>query len=463
MLWVCHISRDELHNYTRLRQKHLTSLNRSVHCIGTTILVTDIPRNLLFVEKLMSIYNVYPGGVRNVLIHRDCSELAHWIRKRDRLALKLESAETKLIQEVQLNHDKLQKHAPSNEKTMQISIWKARSKADTRETIGLTSFKIPWLSFIPSLGKRVDLIDYYRRELHLLNSKIQEKQQAAENLKALGCAFINFNRPIGAHMACQSIQHPQPHSMIAKYIEESPNHIIRKNVSMTWWERYFRITAVGSLVTSLLFIFVIPVAFTGLLSQLNYLVIVFPWLDWLNNLSNWTLALLQGVLPPTLLAVIMLLVPLILQFLIVEQGVHSRIAVELLMQNYYFAFLFVQIFAVISVISSVAAVLNGLSHDIDSTAMLLIQSLPKASNYFFSYMLLQGVSVSASALLQLDRLFQFAFGLLVDNTARQKWERNRKPGIQWGTFFPVYTNLAVIGLSLELNCLKQVIIDLSQA
>lgn len=105
------------------------------------------------------------------------------------------------------------------------------------------------------------------------------------------------------------------------------------------------------------------------------------------------------------------------------------------MQDYYFAFLFVQIFAVISVSSSVAAVLNGLSHDIESTATLLTQSLPKASNYFFSYMLLQGLSVSASALLQLDRLFQFAFGLLVDNTARQTWERNRKPGIQWGTFF----------------------------
>lgn len=94
-----------------------------------------------------------------------------------------------------------------------------------------------------------------------------------------------------------------------------------------------------------------------------------------------------------------------------------------------------------------AALLNGFTQDFTSVAGTMAQNLPKAGNYFFSYMILQALSVGAATLLQLGRLISFLIGFLLDTTARENWERGLEPEIRWGTFFPVYTNLAVIGKS----------------
>lgn len=215
---------------------------------------------------------------------------------------------------------------------------------------------------------------------------------------------------------------------------------------MGWYERSVRILTVGVLIVSLCFACIFPVAFTGLLSQLNYLASIWPRLSWLMNLPRWLQGFLQGVLPPCLLAAITIILPIILERLILEQGVHTDTTAELLLQDYFFGFLFLQLFLVISVSSSVAAILDSLNQDFESLAGLIAQNLPKAGNYFFSYIILQGLLVSAAALLRLPRLLGYLSAPLWDHTARDKWERSREPQIRWGTFFPVYTNLAAIGL-----------------
>lgn len=42
-------------------------------------------------------FSVFPGGVKHVFLNRDCSELLEEIEERDKIAKKLESAETELI------------------------------------------------------------------------------------------------------------------------------------------------------------------------------------------------------------------------------------------------------------------------------------------------------------------------------------------------------------------------------
>jgi hypothetical protein len=115
-------------------------------------------------------------------------------------------------------------------------------------------------------------------------------------------------------------------------------------------------------------------------------------------------------------------------------------------QNYYFAFLFVQVFLVVSISSSFSTIFNSI-RNVTSVPSLLAENIPKASNYFFSYMVLQAMSVSAGALVQIFGLVSwFILAPLLDNTARMKWARTTNLSqVQWGTFFPVYTNLASIG------------------
>lgn len=123
-------------------------------------------------------------------------------------------------------------------------------------------------------------------------------------------------------------------------------------------------------------------------------------------------------------------------------------AIERAVQGMYFAFLFIQIFLVVSISSGITVVINDLLNSPFSAPAILAQNLPKASNFFFSYMLLQAFTVSGGAILQIATLFiQFILSPIVDTTAREKFARaTTLVEIKYGTFFPIYTNLACIGI-----------------
>lgn len=124
---------------------------------------------------------------------------------------------------------------------------------------------------------------------------------------------------------------------------------------------------------------------------------------------------------------------------------------ELSLQNYYFIFLFVQNFLKVSLSSSITAIAQDILHGLDSAPALLAKNLPKASNYFFSYLILQGLSVSAGALLQAEGLINWLIlAPWMDRPPRQKWEgQTSLPEIRWGTLYPLYKNLACIGKTLR--------------
>lgn len=124
-------------------------------------------------------------------------------------------------------------------------------------------------------------------------------------------------------------------------------------------------------------------------------------------------------------------------------------AVELSVQGYYFAFLFVQLFLVVTISSSIFKVLGKITNNPADASRILAENIPRAGNYFFSYMLLQALSTSAGQLVQAAQLFVwFIWRRMADNSARQKFRRQTTfTRIRWGTFFPVYTNLACIGKS----------------
>lgn len=66
----CYMFYHELRAYIRLRQAYLTSPQHRLRASATTVLVSSIPRKYLTVEALVRLYDVFPGGVRNVWINR---------------------------------------------------------------------------------------------------------------------------------------------------------------------------------------------------------------------------------------------------------------------------------------------------------------------------------------------------------------------------------------------------------
>ncbi|KAL9106110.1 MAG: hypothetical protein Q9227_008810 [Pyrenula ochraceoflavens] len=340
----------------------------------------------------------------------------------------------------------IEEHKTDNED----AVWRKYIDEKDRDTMRLPIFGWEWMISLPLLGKKVDKIYYCREELARLNLEIEDDQTHPERYPLMNSAFVQFNHQVAAHMACQSLSHHIPKQMAPRLVEIAPSDVIWDNMSIPWWSRYIRTFFVLLIVAGMVILWAIPVAFTGALSQLHSLAGQYHWLKWLLRAPSVILSILQGVLPAALLALLMFLLPLILRFLVKLQGTPSGMLVELSVQRYYFFFLFVQLFLVVSVSSAASTIIElfkGQAISVSYVSNLLAVNIPRASNYFFSYMILQALSVSAGALVQIGGLVSwFILAPMLDSTARSKFKRQTSLSeINWGTFFPVYTNLACIG------------------
>lgn len=326
--------------------------------------------------------------------------------------------------------------------------WRRYMEAKDRETMRLPLFSLSWFPSIPLVGKKVDRIYHLRRELARLNLEVEADQNDVEKFPYMNSAFIQFNQQVAAHMCCQSLSHHVPQQMAPRLVEISPDDVIWDNMSIKWWERYVRSGVVLLVCAGLVILWAIPVAFTSVVGQITQLATFVPWLGWLADAPKWIQSVIQGVLPPLLLSLILLLVPIIFRLLVQQQGVPTGNAKELGVQQWYFAFLFIQVFLVVTIVGGLTKFFSNLAENPASIVQTLAKTLPGASNYFYSYLTVQALSNSASALLQTGSLVAwFIFAPMFDSTARSKWRRQTTlSNIQWGSFFPPFTNFAAIGV-----------------
>ncbi|KAA8641613.1 uncharacterized protein ATNIH1004_011749 [Aspergillus tanneri] len=295
--------------------------------------------------------------------------------------------------------------------------------------------------YLDELAQKVDRRAWLAEKLEVAETAAQQKRNLPSN-----SAFIQFNRPVAAHMACQLVGYGRPQQLIPRLVW-TPDDVIWGNLPIGWWGLSVRQVCCATAMMAILVVGAVLVAWTGFLSQLSYLAGAFPWLAWIDTLPTWFISTAQGLLPGVCLALLMALLPMLLRCLCRLQGLATGTEVELMMQQYYFGFLFVQLFLIVSVSCSFSTIYQSAT-EVTSWPTLLAQNVPKASNYFLSYMILQALSISAGELAQLVRLIKWlVLSPLWDSTARQKWRRTRELNeVQWGTFFPLYTTLACIGL-----------------
>ena len=124
-------------------------------------------------------------------------------------------------------------------------------------------------------------------------------------------------------------------------------------------------------------------------------------------------------------------------------GVPTSPAVELRTQHFYFWFQVVQVFLVATTSSAASSSVSAIIKNPQKAPDLLARKIPKASNFYIAYIILQGLTFSAGALLQITGLI---LGKLLDNTPRKMYKRwSSLAGLGWGTVLPILSNLCVIG------------------
>ncbi|KAF4463414.1 phm7-similarity to hyp1 [Fusarium albosuccineum] len=478
-----------------------------------TVLVSSIPASLCTRERLRDLFFLFPGGVENVWVNRDFSSLTEKMKRRNAIHRKLEEAETLLIKSTQRAWRKTGKPTPrpgggvlevttsgyersksasggwvsqapgpscvGSEKKENIFLtnpgsgndvgvdcenhgkvwpwWKTLSRGE-RPCHRLPLFGLPWLPGVAPLSKKVDTIDWCREQLDALNSEIELLQKSPEDrFPLLDSAFIQFNTQVAAHMACQSEIRRLPEEMTPRIIGFCPKGVIWANLSLSYRASWLRsITAYGILLV-MISLWSIPVAWTGALSQIDQFIEGGRWGSLLEGREVLRRAVqaLAGLLPTILLALFLYLLPLFLELLAEFKGVKTHALRDEFVQKFYFAFLYIQIFLVVSIASFFTASIDELAANVGELQRardvldILSRNLPKAANYFFSYMILQSLSASSATLLQVGTLItRYAIGPLLDSTPRAKWLRHTSPvSVRWSAVFPAYTNLACIALT----------------
>jgi hypothetical protein len=425
----------ELQSYTRFQAIFATAKVK-----GSTILVVSLSKKRLTFESLQHHFQGLSGGVHSIKINRDYRKLHEKIQQRAILVSTLEAAETKLIRSAQLSKHKFTQPL-WNEGTRQL--WKRHLAATDRPSMRLPLWGI--ILSPPRFGTKVDIIYHCRAEIVRYTQEIKHDEQNIDLFPLLNSAFVSFNHQISIPLPLLALKAHAPALWTIKH-GAAYTDIIWSNVSISWWEQLFRTVTVVSFFLVLTLAFGLPATVTGSLSQASYLANVIPGLSSINKLPTWVLGAIQGVLPPTILAIITAVIPTTLRILISLQGIYSRHALETTIQTYYFIFLFIQVFFIVSLSASIATVIDELQNKVESVPALLAQNLPKASNYFLSYLIINTATTITSTLLLPTELLNILLSPVLDKTARQKWARKEDLRLKmWGTFLPIYTNVACIG------------------
>lgn len=119
---------------------------------------------------------------------------------------------------------------------------------------------------------------------------------------------------------------------------------------------------------------------------------------------------------------------------------------ELFTQHAYFAFQVIQVFLVTTFSSSAAAVVEEVRKEPEKITEILAQNIPKASNFFIPYFMVQGLTIAAGVLSQVVGfvIFTILYKFLAGTPRAMYTKWANLSAISWGSLMPVYTNIAVI-------------------
>lgn len=428
----------ELHVYVDKRQQHLTKPSHQMRATATTILIKYVPEHLRSEAAIKKLFGGL-GKVKNVWFTRDYSKLTSLLAVQKKKYRQLEELQTRRVLKAEQNFKKLPDGDPEDTSSY---IPKSTSvRAPIGRFLGL-DLKIPFC------GSKLDAIDSLCEEIERLTREIVEMKSQTSSFDTMPTCMIQFSTQLDAHVACQSLSYHDPNFMDTRLIETDHRDIIWSNMRGSFYEEKARFAVATAINLALIIGWAIPVSVVGLISQISYLTNLLPFLSFLEDLPDAVQGVIGGILPPLLLTLLMLLVPPILTLLAYVKGISTGIRVQLDVQKYYFAFQFIQLFLVITVSSGLTTTVQQIVDTPTSTPAILANNLPKAANFFMSYLILQGMITSMNNMLRIDELiFHFLAKIMPTSTAHKKFSRvSSISEIIWGSTYPIYTNLATIGI-----------------
>ncbi|EHK96748.1 hypothetical protein M7I_7552 [Glarea lozoyensis 74030] len=397
VMWI--VTRETIY-FINLRHAYLLAPFNASRISSRTVLFTDVPAEFLNVNKLQE---VFAGGVQRAWLATDCGDLEDLVEERDEHAFKLEAAEIKICQVAnkrrlkwtKKNDKRLNATASNEERAMPGSQFQKDKDRPTQR-----------LGKIPCIGHKVDTIEYTRSELKRLNPEIERQQYAHQHFdaKILPSVFVEFTSQHTAWTAYRRMTPKKNPKMYPRAVSMTPSDVIWQNLRITKKERIPRKIATNTFLTLMIIFWSIPVAVVGAISNINYLT----------------------------------------DIMMKQSGEVTHPAVELKTQNWYMAFQVIQVFLITTFSSGAASVVTQIINE--------PENLPKASNFYISYIIVQCLGLAAGQLLSIGPLVMITVvGKFLDKSPRKMYNRYiNLAGLQWGSLYPRFGNLGIIAITYSI-------------
>jgi hypothetical protein len=210
----------------------------------------------------------------------------------------------------------------------------------------------------------------------------------------------------------------------------------------------------------LIVLWAIPVAFAGAVSNVDTLCGTYHWLAWVCNTPHIVQGLIQGVFPPVFIAILFLLLPYFLRGLAWFENITRYSNLSLSVYKRYYLFLVIHGFLIITITAGLTAsaggitaattqLAKGIANDPKLVVENLAKYLPDANIFFLTYMIQQGFTGAASALLQAGPLIVFFIQrLFFGQTPRDAYAATfTMPCVDFGEMLPRVSLLATIAIA----------------
>ncbi|OBA19558.1 DUF221-domain-containing protein [Metschnikowia bicuspidata var. bicuspidata NRRL YB-4993] len=423
----------ELVYYTTFRHALQTTPIYDSLLSSRTLLLTEIPTAAL--EEL-TLREYFPTAT-NLWYARDYKELKEKVKERTKLAKKYEGAlNGSIIKANKLRLKCEKKGEPVPEPVDDLDKYlKDGKKRPTHK-----------LKFL--IGKKVDTLNYGVERLGELNREI-EKEQSQHNARPQHpSVFIEFPTQLEMQKAYQALPYHKELKKAGKHVGLAPEDVIWENLALTTTKRRVKKIIASTVLTLTIIFWSIPVAIVGAISNINFIIEKLPFLDFINNMPTALLGIITSLLPTVALAILMSLVPPFIKKMGKISGCITIQQVEKYCQNWYYAFQAVNSFLVVTLASAAVSSIQTIIEDPTSALTLLAEKLPKASNFYISYLCLYGLTFSSGAILQIVALIlSKILGRILDKTPRSKWNRAttlRQPF--FSVLYPAFQFVALIAI-----------------
>lgn len=460
---VLYILNKETVRVLRVRQEYLGTQSTIT---DRTFRLTGIPDSLRSEEKLKTLVEKLEiGQVEKVVLCRRWDKLDSLMEARERCLYQLEATWSDYHNKLEATHpgglsgrlDGSDEQPDGTNQRSEDDDAGATAGGLAESGLSLEERERPkirlWYGFLRLRSRRTDAIDYYEEKLRRLDEKVQEAR--GRSYAPADFAFVTMDSIAACQMAIQALIDPRPGRLLTKPAP-SPADVVWKNTYAPRGVRRLKSWIVTVFITALSLIWLVIVASLASLLSICTIRKALPGLAKYLADHDWIRLLVQSGLPTGAVSLLNVMVPFLYDYLSHHQGMVSRGQIELSVISKNFFFTFFNIFVVFAVSGSTTQFLPVLWGALDKThelPQLIARSIMNISDFYISFIVLQGVGLMPFRLLEPGGITLHAWARLTARTPRDFAEADAPPLFSYGYYLP--TAILIFILCLVYSILQK--------